>query len=110
VNKTGCSIYVKGHQVSKFYPIGVTLAHYPNAKKWESPFGGSKIPSYGELGMGELDEIEIKPNTFLEFTSRFGDAESTVKFKQVFYASIGEPKSVPKVIVSSIFFFRGGLK
>jgi len=108
-NETGCSIYVKGHKGSKFFPIGVTLTHYPNTKKWRSPYGGSGIPSYDELGMGELDQVEVKPNTFFEFTSRLGDAAPSVKFKQVLYASIGDSGATPKTIVSPIFSFKGSL-
>jgi len=109
-NKTGCSIYVKGHQASKFYPIGVTLTYDPTVRKWESPFGGSRIPVYERLGMSELDQVEVKLNGSLEFTNQLGDAESSVKFRQVVYVSIGDSKSPPKAIVSPVFSFSDRLE
>lgn len=104
-NKSSCSIYVIGHQVSKFYPIGVTLTYFSTSRKWESPFG-SKIPSPERLGTSGPDQFKVKPGDSLDFINRLGDAEPSVKFKHVVYVSIGNSKAKPNAIVSPIFFFN----
>jgi hypothetical protein len=108
-NKTGCSIFVKGVQVSSFFPITTYLRRYPKKRKWESPLGGSRIPKYEDLSSSKYDDLELRSGDSLDFTSLTGDSDRSVKLKIVVYVSVGNSKSTPKSIVSPVFFFNGQL-
>lgn len=108
-NNSGCSIFVKGVQVSSFFPITTYLRRYPQERKWESPLGGSRIPKYEDLSGSEYDDLELKSGDSIEFTSLTGDSDRSVKLKIVIYASIGNSKAKPQSIVSPVFFFNGQL-
>lgn len=109
-NNTGCSVFVWGHKTSEFFPVGPYLRLYPGRRKWESPFGGSKIPKYEQLGFPQLDKEELKAGGYLEFIDQIGDADRSVKFKRIVYISVGDSKSSPTAVSSPAFSFDGKLE
>jgi hypothetical protein len=109
-NKTGCSIFIKGHKVSEFVPIGISMRYDPTKKNWESTLGRARVPSYEDLGVTELDELELKPNQSFEFATRFEDSAASVKLKRVIYVSVGGSNSLPRPVESPVFFFHDTLK
>lgn len=108
-NKTGCSIFVKGDQVSSFFPLTLYLRRYSNKKKFESHLYGSKIPKFEEVSSWAMDDVEVKNGDSLTFASLTGDSDHSVKLKIVVYVSIGDRKSPPKSVVSRVFSFDGRL-
>jgi hypothetical protein len=108
-NNSGCSVFVKGHEVQKFFPIGVYMRFDRNLKKWRSPFGHFRIPRFNDLGFNDLNVHEIKNGGSLEFTSLVEEADYTIRFRRVVYVSIESPQSMPRPIISSTFRLYGQL-
>lgn len=108
-NDTGCRIFVKGHQVSRFFPLGGYMRRQLPSREWLSSSGETKAPDFSELGYQDVDDKEIAIGKSIEFTSKLGDAESSVKFKRIIYVSIGRSDAPPMTIVSSEFSFNSRL-
>ena len=108
-NNTGCRIFVKGHQVSQFFPLGGYMRRRLPSKKWSSSSGKTEIPDFGDLGYKDVDDKEIAIGESIEFTSKLGDAESSVKFKRIIYVSVGRSDAPPITVVSSEFSFNSKL-